>query len=90
MTQGIWRGTVTRVHPDGTADVSVQRLSGTHEYGPCDVVEFPGTAGLRTEASGHDHGLRPVANRLAAGNRVLVALLEGDPNRPAIIGRLAT
>lgn len=87
---GIYRGTVQRVHPGGTVDVLVRRLGAEHVFGPCDVVEGPPTPGLLTGATDHAHTLRPVAAQLAAGDRVVVALFEGDPNRPVVLGRLAT
>ncbi len=88
---GTYRAVVSRLNANGTVGVTIPRLSPGHEYGPCDVVEFPGTPGIATEtATGHVHLLRPVAAALKVGDRVLVTLLEGEPNRPVVIGRLAT
>jgi len=85
---GVWRGTITRV--DGSrAWVRVERLGRQHEYGPCDVAEGPWTAGRGTEIAGiaeaHAHGL---GADLAAGDRVLVAFLEGRRDDLVVLARL--
>lgn len=90
---GTYRGTITRTYANGTVGVTVPRLSPGHEFGPCDVLEFPGTPALTTETGGspaHTHLGRPALSALKVNDRVLVTLIEGEPNRPVVIGRLAT
>jgi len=90
---GTYRAVVSRLNANGTVGVTIPRLHANHEFGPCDVLEFPGTPALATEMGGappHNHLVRPAAAALKIGDRVLVTLLEGEPNRPVVIGRLAT
>lgn len=91
MASGMFRGKVTRVTSRG-AFVEVLRLNRAHVYGPVPVVEGPWTSSANTDPAGggeelpeHTHGLGP---NLAAGDRVLVAFLEGRPDDLVILGRL--
>ena len=61
---------------------------------PAEMLEFPGTIGITTDVqlgspNTHSHAVRPSADQLATGQKVLVMFLEGDPNRPVIVGRFA-
>lgn len=85
---GVWRGTVVRVAADGRPYVTVARLSRGTTFGPCDVLEGPWSSGLDVTAGGagpHTHG---AGADLAAGDRVLVAPLEGRPDEVVVLGRL--
>lgn len=83
---GIWRGTVARVTAAGSVYVTVDRLTGVHEFGPVTVAQGPWTPGLSTSsASAHSHGL---GEDLAAGDRVLVAFVEGRANDVVVLARL--
>lgn len=85
----IYRAKVTRVNAEG-AFVTIARLAGAHEFGPLEVVEGPWTEGLESQAGeagpeSHTHGL---GVDLDAGDRVLVAAIEGRRDDFVVVGRL--
>lgn len=81
---GIYRGTVVSVDA-GRAVVRSERLGFGREFS-VEIPSFPGTPGLATEvASLHSHGLQPAAAALKAGDRVLLALVEGRPEDVVMI-----
>lgn len=87
---GIYVGTVTRV-AGRTAYVRVERLGGARSYGPCEVIEslWRGFTTTADGGAGHSHALGDPAP-LAAGDRVVVAFLEGRPDDLVVLGRLAS
>lgn len=92
---GVWRGVVTRV-AGGRPFVEVARFAAGREFGPLEVLQGPWTVGLRTEAEAGGAGESAFASHthgagldLAAGDRVLVAFVEGNPDSPVVLGRLA-
>lgn len=85
---GIYRAVVARVTATGAVYVTVDRLTGPHEFGPVTIAQGPWTAGLATEAAGvgpHAHGL---GVDLAKGDRVVVAFVEGRVNDVVVLARL--
>lgn len=100
MRGGVWRARVTQIK-NGRPYVVISRLSGELEYGPLELLEGVYTLeGLVTEdtAGGagdgsfeaHGHVLFAGASRaLKAGDRVLVAFVEGRTDDPIVLGRLS-
>lgn len=102
--RGVYRARVTRIS-GGRPYVTIPRLAGSsYEYGPLDCLEGVYTLeGLETEDTArtstpatssdfaaHRHTLFAGPTRaLQAGDRVLVAFVEGNRDDPIIIGRLA-
>jgi hypothetical protein len=81
-------GTVTKVVSAQVVFVAVSGMEGDRQ---AEVVEFPGTPGIGTDTAGsvpHAHGVRPAANALATGDRVVCVFLYGSRDRPVVLGRL--
>jgi hypothetical protein len=90
---GVWKGTVTRL-VGGRPMVEIPRLARGAEYGPCESVEgfASATEALSQESVGdhgtHTHSVTAPAS-WTAGDRVLVAFVEGNQDDPVVVGRLA-
>lgn len=84
---GIYRGEVTRFD-FGQPFIKIARLTGDYEYGPLAVLEGPWSIGATAQANGPDLHAHDVSSTLVAGDKVLVAFLEGVPDDPVILGRL--
>lgn len=93
---GVWRGVVTRLS-GGLPMVEVPRLARGYEFGPCETLYGPWTAGALTGADGghtdsggtvHPDHTHPAGSPLAAGTRVLVAFVEGRPDDVVVVGVL--
>lgn len=79
----IWRGTVIRVGADGSPTVEIPRRAPGYTFGPLATVEIPGLCD-----GAHGTGQRCDARAtFAVGDRVLLAEIEGDPERLVVIGR---
>lgn len=81
---GVWRATVARAAP---LEVVVDRLAGARTFrvlGWADTLDVTATGVAGDPA--HAHTVTPA---VAAGDRVLVAFVEGRPNDLVILCRLA-
>lgn len=86
---GVWRAQVTRVGGGGVY-VTVARLAGTrYEWGPCPIVAGPWAPLTTAVGAGPDAHVHELGPALVAGDRVLVAFVEGKPNDVVVIGRIA-
>lgn len=75
------RGEVSRLATPGYAYVRVPSVAGSHEFGPCPIVDPPATTSAAGDPA-HSHNLPT----LAVGQRVVVGFLGGG--NPVIFGRL--
>lgn len=105
IAAGAWHATVSRV-AGARVYVEVPRLAPGRVFGPCDMLEFPGTAGVETDDTEpdpvvvgdhgahthgeHRHAAEAPAKRLKKGDRVLALFLEGNVERPVVVGRIGS